>query len=394
MTDKRTAILLGGGSSMPAGFSSTQCLTESVLSGVGVKRNSDGTHQLTDLHEERMPVVQLVSCVARRIHSRAKSYFDEWKESGPNYEHLCYVAKQMSDEESGEMENPAVGPFAKELRAELEPLRKAACGQYIPENMESLYQEVCNYIADVVWRHLLHCPSETAHLRSIAEACKHGTIVGIATLCHDTHVETYLGKERISLADGFCAPNEKGFRYWKKGFCSEGAIPFLKLHGSVDWWRFEVRDESTEVCIPPKCKYQQRLQSEDGADCYANPGRPELLIGTFNKLAEYSQGIFLDLHYHFRATLDEADQLLVCGYSFGDKGINTALLEWFDAKPDRRFLLIHPDTEELCGSARGAIKRRWEKDPLCPEKVSLKEATTVIRKRLEDVTAAELLTYL
>lgn len=377
---------------MPAGFPSTQCLTESVLSGVGVKRNSDDTYQLTDPQKERMPLVQLVSCAVRRIHSRAKGYFDEWNESGPNYEHLYYVAKQMWDEELGEMENPAVGPFAKELRAELEPLRKAACGQYVPENMERLYREVCDYIADVVWRRLQHCPSETVHLKPIAEACSRRLVAGIATLCHDTHVEVYLDGEGISLADGFSAPNEKRYRYWKQKFCSEDTIPFLKLHGSVDWWRFGAG--STELRIPPKGEYQQRLQCEDGACCYANPGRPELLIGTFNKPAEYSQGIFLDLHHNFRAMLEGADQLLFCGYSFGDKGINTAILEWFYAKRGRRFLVIHPDIEELVKSARGAIKRRWEKDPLCPEEVALKEATTVISKRLEDVTAEELIAHL
>ena len=64
---------------------------------------------------------------------------------------------------------------------------------------------------------------------------------------------------------------------------------------------------------------------------------PLLLIGTFNKVAEYSRGIFLDLHHRFRSTLREADRLVVCGYSFGDKGINTAVIEWYYAKRGRRF---------------------------------------------------------
>ena len=57
-----------------------------------------------------------------------------------------------------------------------------------------------------------------------------------------------------------------------------------------------------------------------------------LLVGTFNKVSEYSQGIFRELHYRFRRTLHKADQLVVCGYSFGDKGINSEIIEWYYAK--------------------------------------------------------------
>ena len=41
----KTAILLGAGSSLPAGFSSTQKLTDLVLSGTGIEKNSSGSYQ-------------------------------------------------------------------------------------------------------------------------------------------------------------------------------------------------------------------------------------------------------------------------------------------------------------------------------------------------------------
>ena len=194
------------------------------------------------------------------------------------------------------------------------------------------------------------------------------------------------------IADGFSAP-ANDYRYWKDDFASEQAIPFLKLHGSVDWFLFD--GHSSQICIPPKGQYQQRLQAEDGSFRYAFKGRPELLIGTFNKLAEYSQGISLDLYYRFRTTLNAADQIAICGYSFGDKGINTVILEWFYAKPDRRrFIVIHPDPEDLIRNARGAIRKHWEKDPFDPDHVSLKEATTLIPTKLEEVSVEELLAVL
>ena len=42
----KSAILLGAGSSVPAGFPPTRCLTDLVLSGKGVERHSSGSYQL------------------------------------------------------------------------------------------------------------------------------------------------------------------------------------------------------------------------------------------------------------------------------------------------------------------------------------------------------------
>ena len=92
--------------------------------------------------------------------------------------------------------------------------------------------------------------------------------------------------------------------------------------------------------------------------------------------------------------LNAADQLAICGYSFGDKGINTVILEWFYAKPDRRrLLLIHPAHKELIKNARGAIRNRWKEDLLFPDEASLEEATTVITKRLEEVSVEKFLEH-
>ena len=390
----KTAVLLGAGSSMPAGFPSTEGLTNSMLSGAGIKRQGDGAYYLTNSDEDEQAVVQLVNRAFRHIYGGAKRYFAEWKESPPNYEHLYYLAKQLWDEEMGEMENPAIGPFAKSMVAELKPMMETASGQDVPKTLGRLYREVCNYIADTVWRNLQQEPSQTNQLKALAEACRTGRIVSISTLCHDTHVETVLRKKGIPIADGFSdiADSQNGYRYWEDNFISRKTIPFLKLHGSVDWFQFD--SHSTQICIPPKGQYAQRLESEDGSHRYAFNGRPELLIGTFNKLAEYSQGISLDLYYRFRRTLNEADQLAICGYSFGDKGINTVILEWFYANPEhRRFLVIHPDPEGLIRKARVSIAKHWEKDRFDPDHVPLKEATTFIPRRLEELSPETFLAH-
>ena len=363
----KIAILLGAGSSLPAGYPSTQCLTKLVLSGKGVKSYDDGT-------------AQRGNCMVRRIHSEVERYFSYWNERLANYEalkgrlanyeDLFYLAGQVYDEVMGEMENPAVHPFIEKLRADMSPLVEAENAENedpdrtsypnIPDDFEKLFSKTCNYISETVSSRLCRKPTSTNHLKIFVEACGIGNVTGISTLCHDIHVETHLREEGIALADGFSEKEEEGVRYWDGDFSSNSKTPFLKLHGSVDWFRFRPDDSSSywyDDRIGIGDPYHTRR--DDRPQTALDGGRPLLLIGTFNKVADYSQGIFLDLHHRFRSTLREADQLVVCGYSFGDKGINTAILEWYYAKRGRRFLIIHPDPCELFSNARAAIRSKW-----------------------------------
>lgn len=393
----KTAILLGAGTSVPAGYPTTKKLTRSILCGCGIKRNSDGTYQLTNPEESRT-AVRLVNCAVRRIHKHTKRYFESWKERPPNYEDLFYVAKQLSDEELGEIENPAIGPFASQLRDELSPLIEKArgSGPRIPQDFAALYDEVCRYIAGIVWRKLISPPTTVKQLEPIVKACESGRIIGIATLCHDTHVETHVVDRGLALADGFSDPRA-GVRYWTGDFSSVGKIPFVKLHGSVDWFNYRIGGSKSFyddiVGIAPKDVYPIRFEANDGKSVCAVEKRPLLLIGTFNKLSQYSEGMFRDLHYQFRMMLRNADRLLICGYSFGDKGINSEIIEWFFAKRGRSFLIIHPNSENLFGSARIAIRKYWEKDPL-DGSAPFKDAAALIEKRLEDVAPEDVLAHL
>ena len=367
----KTAILLGAGSSLPAGFSSTRCLTHRVLTGAGIERHSDGTYCLIESAAPTRGAVRLANGVARRLHAEAQRYFSANGERPANYEDLFYLAKQASDEELGEVENPAIRSYVDELRADMSPLIDAANAENedpnvpycpnIPDDFNYLLDETCNYISDIVWRNLCHKATSTDHLKILVEACRTRNVAGIVTLCHDTHVETHLRTQGISLADGFSS-EEAGVRYWIDDLASDDKIPFLKLHGSVDWFRLRPDASQTwyddRIGIPGDGDFW-RTKTVDGVLQMPLDGRPLLLMGTFNKVAQYSQGIFLDLHYGFRSTLREADQLVVCGYSFGDKGINSEVIEWYYGKHGRRFLVIHPNLDDLVSNARGAIQNKW-----------------------------------
>ena len=320
--------------------------------------------------------------MARQIHAHAECYFRRFVSRPANYEDLFYIARQVLDELYGEMDNPAILTFIGELETEISPLIEEAkvAGCHNIHSFPALVRETGNYIADIVWNRLSIQPKSQSHLNVIADACKSVNITSISTLCHDTHVEAYLRENDIPISDGFAEP-EVEVRYWNGDLCSSGTTPFLKLHGSVNWFAFSPDHSSNG--------YGVRIGIPQNSDCYHTrtkdgkfqlpiDGRPLLLIGTFNKISQYSSGIFLDLYYRFRDTLREADQIVICGYSFGDKGINAELINWYFDQPGRRVVIIHPDPDNLVATARPAIQGIWD---VWQESNSI----SIIEKRFENV---------
>lgn len=422
----RTAILLGAGSSLPAGFPSTQDLTDLVLSGHGFERHTDGSYIPADLAEDLLMEgrPRLAWCMTRRLYAEAESYFAIREDRRANYEDLFYLANQVWDEEMGEAENPAIRVFVDQLKAESLPLVNdwvAQDSENLTHEHEIAFKELLwetkNYIADIAWRTLAKSPQSTDHLRVFAEACKSGHVVGVSTLCHDTHLEDFLAGCDVPLADGF-SDEEAGVRYWNAKFPLEN-ITFLKLHGSVNWFQlcpdgqslseedwtaldeeFHGSPPTDNANLQPTDEgfFQYRIGMPLSCDPWHTKtaggdlqtpvgGRPILLMGTFNKIAEYTRGMFRDLHHRFRSMIQEADQLVVCGYGFGDKGINSEVIDWYYRQRGRRFVVVHPDPPSLISESRGAIRhkwRDWEK----------RGSVTLIRKRLEDVSLDEFMEHI
>lgn len=61
----------------------------------------------------------------------------------------------------------------------------------------------------------------------------------------------------------------------------------------------------------------------------------------------------------FRA-LQETEILILCGYGFGDKGINTRLIEWAYSSQQNILVVIHAEPQSLKMKGRGAISKNWD----------------------------------
>ena len=393
----RTALLLGAGSSIPAGFPSTSKLTKIVRSGRGVTRGSDSSYYIdvnsADLQEgTTATVIKLVN----HLHEVQRQYYEHYGLNGiPNYEDIAYLISQGCEQWKGELDNPVVLSFIDRLRSDLssevheleqnDDFKTCISHTGHEDMLASLLEESLNYIVDIVWRCLWGNPNSVSQLGVIKHICESSCVSSISTLCHDTHLETFLRDEGIGLADGFKDTYDAGIRYWNGGFSSKGSIPFLKLHGSIDWFELYPHGGTIydyKVGLVSDELDCQRLQDGSG-EWLDTTGRPMLLIGTFNKISQYSAGIFRDLHCCFRSTLNNANQLIVCGYGFGDKGINSEIIGWVSDSRRRRIIVLHPEPDDLLSNARPAIRNNWiewEKH----------DSISVVKKCLEDVSVSDL----
>lgn len=359
----RLVFLLGAGISVPAGLPSTVDLTGRVVSGESVYHHTDGTYYLD--HDGRGTsdgYVARVLAYLAQLWSEVKRYYSDRPGRSANYEDLYYAASQLDGSESGEYENPAVQALVDRLYPHVGPLLTGQPRQARREwELSQLTREATRYIKDVVWRMLCDEPRGLDHLECISDACADGDFVGadIFTLNHDIHLETYLAQIGLKVADGFGKP-VNGIRYWEEAALARTRkrVRLVKLHGSVNW--FEFHDLRTVRIGIPLDWDIWHTKTPAGGQQIPTSGRPALLVGTFNKALEYGSGIYVALHNQFLRSLSQTSCLVVCGYGFGDKAINTRALEWLLASSDRLVVVIHPDPAELKRSGRWELSALWD----------------------------------
>lgn len=331
-------FLIGSGVSCAGGAPSVGALTQTVLTKEYC-RYSDGTigpgRQPLDRIDETGPR-------ARRALQALQEHFAPYYQSSlrraMNYEDLLYIVGQLADEYLGDLDNPLVALGGDRARQILESEWKTHDRSYL---------ELDRYIKGVVCAELNATPRPSA-LEFLADGLHAlSSRTAVFTLNHDAFIEYRLPH----LVDGFTA-FEKGIFGWDFDSIehNQSNAFLLKLHGSIEWWR-DPRQGDRII----------RVNSSADPDLRRLLGPPQVILaGTFNKIFGYTTGIFGDLFELFRRELRRLDVLVICGYGFGDKGINTQIIEWQAKKPNRVLILIHPAPSELAQGARGAIRRSFD----------------------------------
>ena len=67
----------------------------------------------------------------------------------------------------------------------------------------------------------------------------------------------------------------------------------------------------------------------------------------------YLSGVFKLLYDEFKKCLLTTEILIVSGYGFGDKGVNTKIINWLNSENSRKLIIIHPNKKALIENSRG-----------------------------------------
>ena len=280
-----------------------------------------------------------------------------------NYEDIYYVITQINDHETGNYDNPALDPLIEKIKKPTE--QTAVWEKRFGERwLIPVSRDACNYINKSVWNMLNRSITSTSHLECIAEFCEEYPNACIVTLNHDIVLESFLDSRGISYNDGFnLIDGEPCFD--PASLNLKRGILLLKLHGSISWFRRQPRyesDEESEMRTPPReTIFKARngsnfgyTKNAKGEDQYLIDGSPLLMIGNHNKIQEYTSYFYSHLYCAFHAALERSDKLVVCGYGFGDKGINTRIVEWRH-QGGKKVVVIHEEPDKLFTDCRKAV---------------------------------------
>lgn len=342
-------LFVGSGISFDSGLPNAEKITDMLL------KESWHTDVANNFYSDEQANAKISPF---NIAPRLQSFLTILKESADNYlrlrmnpkstyEDLFFLCQQIFDDQNGEIENPAIEPFIRELRHKTQEL----CSP-IPfreeVNLRFLAKSSLNFIQCVVWQVLLN-PTELIGLNLIIELAKKQSIemLDIATLNHDLLIEKFLKENRMQFNDGFDPVDEK-IRYFNPELYDKDdvKINIFKLHGSINWYRFKiVRNGIIEKRYGTTSHDYQSFLNLSEYPITIQDHKPVFLSGSYNKIFEYDFGIFSKIHDKFFSHLSQHKIMIMSGYGWNDRGMNKRLLDWIESSRQNRLILLHRNPE-------------------------------------------------
>lgn len=383
----RIAFLLGAGASIPAKMPKTDEITKRVLSCTNIGRHTDGSYHLDYNYGTSKQYLKRIQVMIGLLKEEVSRFYSQRKDDDNplfNYEDIYYLARQIKDYSEGAQDNPAILSFIERILPSIEPHFGGTIEETIKKwTLWDISRETVHYIRDVVRGVLKKEPEELNYLSFIREAWKACKPIDIFTLNHDTVIERYLKKESIPFVDGFGKENG-GVRHWDPSLFENGVkqVRLLKLHGAVNWFLYRPNTGTVlddKICINDGYSWNAEGHTPHG-------GRSEILIGTYNKMIDYANEVFIDLRHMFYQSLLSTNHVVVCGYSFSDHGINKMLDSWIKLS-DRRLVVIDPGAEVFKNRTSRRVESRIVE---CWDELKLRGVLKCIPKGIENVCWEEM----
>ncbi len=366
-------FLFGSGISIPAGFPSLEQLSARILGSEDLYFDVNKNFQIQPEKSRDSDLVGDLSVPVRMLAllGQIKAEVDAYNQSRlSNYEEWYYLAHQLYSTLSEDYDNPALFEFINRLRVRFAGPPSFYAHVETPENrIRTTAALVMQYIHFMVERELTVPNFNTEYLAWIDDAIADPSlkIKGLFTLNHDLLLEAHFAcRDFVDYTIGFDTPNESppGV-HWDRDAVIDATTEKLflgKLHGSIDWFDYEDRNNLRPNEQGRRVAY---VRAYGETDPTISGEKPLLLIGKHNKLFDYTNFVFEDLHYRFYKALRESSDLIVCGYGFGDRGINTRIKNWRQSNPNNRLFIINGDISPLTVTrniVKYASMQDWETD--------------------------------
>jgi len=197
-------------------------------------------------------------------------------------------------------------------------------------------------------------------------------------------IENFLDKANIPYTDGFAKDHPDGIRHFAHSELDRNdvRVKLLKLHGSINWWRFRPKggkrdDDFLGIRVEP----QHECRTKDGRLIDELDSGPSFLTGSDNKLKSYQAGVYLRQMRHFESALETHSAILVSGYGWGDSGMSIRLRNWVYEESDRKIILLHENPKKL---RAGRHLMHW----MCP--MVKQRKLILVRKWMCNATTLEL----
>lgn len=267
-----------------------------------------------------------------------------------NYEDVVAFLKTWDKEISGYPSVPGIAAHLERLPNEF---------QSHSTNI-AFTTHLINFVESTLFHMLNQDGREGNHFDVFLDFLKanHGQCRSIATLNNDVLLEdkirsnssmfddsAFSRADKDILIDGFRCRDERlqyspsVMRKPRKEH-SKG-IPFLKLHGSIDWYTeiqerggrlypYQFRKESRE-----QLEYLPALESQE-----KNGHTWSTFICGGSKEILYQTGIYADMFDAFIRELSESKTLITSGFSFNDYGLVRRILTWVALQPERKIVVL------------------------------------------------------
>jgi hypothetical protein len=303
----------------------------------------------------------------RWLEIQIKRRYESEGDRAVHYENIFFLANQLREDLLGEYDNPALRSFVEAAVEQVLPQTQSHHGR-AHEELQRLAEDVTTHIRRIVVSLISSAPTRLDHLDFIVEAIQQSprALPGILTLNHDTLLETVLMGRKIEFTDGFAKePNSVGVREWRPGESAQNAnvLRVLKLHGGIDWSRF--RPHAAQPWLEdyigiPTSVYPPGANDSSGRRHEVLDPLPIFMVGAWDKLARYTDAVYLEIYHAAFQALGMSDVLIVVGYGFGDKGINKLVTDWMYRSLEHQLVVLNRSARSLWQRARGAIAGKWQ----------------------------------